>query len=268
MRALVVLTLAAGATGCYSARSAAGDINAAWRGHARIELEGVIGPATQQGQQPDGTTALRWVAHGVNVKELPGGHLDLKISPTSFSIDAEAHPGVVEKYEYTRALAVVAPGGQILQFDGAFAAGFPDGMNARTGFIFGLTGAVGLFKDATTPIPSTGLYMGGMIGPQLALIGNYHFVNAKDKEAGFAMAHAWGFGVQYWPAERLAVMLTAAAVIDLEPGLEDAAFGPGGTGGLSYALVRSGSFVLDARAEFIVSTSTACGMFGVGVNVN
>ena len=263
-----VLALTLLVTGCYTARGAAGDINAAWRGRARVELEATIGPATQQGQQPDGTTALRWVGHGVKNLELPSGHLDLKISSTAFSIDAEAKPGVVEKYEYTRALAVVGPGGAILDFDGAFAAGFPSGLNARTGLVMGLTAAGGVFSDATTPIPSASFYIGGMIGPQLALIGNYQFVNAKDSKLGYAMAHAWGFGVQYWPAARLAVRALAVAAIDLEPGLEDAAFGPGGTAGLGYALVRSGSFVLDARFDATVSTSAAFGLFGIGVNVN
>ena len=57
-------------------------------------------------------------------------------------------------------------------------------------------------------------------------------------------------------------------VLDLEPGLEDAALSPGGVGALSFALVRSGSFVLDARLDMTVSTSAAFGLVGVGVNVN
>ena len=81
-----VLAFAVLACGCYSARSAAPDVNAAWRGRARVELEARIGPATQEGKQPDGTTALKWVGHGTNIVALPSGHLDLKISPTSFSL--------------------------------------------------------------------------------------------------------------------------------------------------------------------------------------
>ncbi len=255
-------------TGCYSATAAAPDINAAWRGRARVEVEARLGPATQQAQQPEGTTALRWVGHGVNVSSLPSGHLDLKLSPGSFSLDAEAKAGVVEKYDFTRALALVGPGGAILEFDGAFAANFPSGLNARTGLVMGLTAGMGAFSDATTPIPSTAFYIGGMIGPQLALIGTYNFVNAKDSKLGYAMGHAWGFGVQYWPAARVAVRAAAAAVIDLDPGLKNATFAPGGTFGAGYAIVRSGSFVLDLRADMIVSTSAAFGMAGVGVNVN
>jgi hypothetical protein len=255
-------------TGCYTARSAAPDINAAWRGRARIDVETRIGAPTQQAQQPDGTIALRWVGHGINVRELPSGHLSVKLTSTSFSIDAAARPGVVERTEFTRALAVVAPTGAILDFDGAFAAGFPSGLNVRTGLVMGLAGGLGGFSNATTPMPSLNLYLGGMIGPRSALIGTYSFINAKDPDAGYAMGHAWGFGLQYWPAARLAVRASAAAVIDLDPGLDDATFAPGGVVGVGYALVRSGSFVLDARFDAVVSTSATFGMVGVGVNVN
>lgn len=263
---LLVLTLLA--TGCYTVRRAAPDINTAWRGRARASLEARIGPATQQAQQADGNLALRWVGHGVNIKSLPSAYLDLKISPTSFSIDAEAKAGEVEKYEYTRALALVAPNGTLLEIDAAFAAGFPSGTNARTGLVMGLTAGMGSFSDASTPIPSVGVYIGGMIHPRLALIGTYNFVNAKDSQAGYAMGHAWGFGVQYWVASRLTLRGAPAAVLDLEPGLDDATFAPGATVGVGYAIVRSGSFVLDLRADAFLSTSAVFGMAGIGVNVN
>ena len=261
--ALIVL-----ATGCYTANSAATDINEAWRGRARIDLEARIGPATQQAQQPDGNLALRWVGHGVNIKSLPSGHLDLKITPTSFSLDAAAKPGEVEKYEYTRALAIVAPSGTLLDIDAAFAAGFPAGSNARTGIVMGLTAGMGSVIEAGTPMPSVGVYIGGMVHPRLALIGTYNFVNAKDSQRGFAMGHAWGFGVQYWVLPRLTIRGAPAAVIDLEPGLENPTFSAGAATGIGFAIVRSGSFVLDVRMDAFVSTSTLFGMAGIGVNVN
>jgi hypothetical protein len=264
MRALALLVVA---TGCYSARSASSDINAAWRGRARVDLEARIGAPTQQAQQPDGTLALRWVGHGYDVVAAPSAYVDLKISPAAFSLDAEAKPGVIERTELTRALAVVAPTGSIVAFDGAFAANFPDGLNARTGLVMGLSGAMGAFADASTPFPSMGAYIGGMVGPRTALVGSYAFVNGKA-DAGYAMAHAVGFGVQHWPAARFNVRASGAAVLDLDPGLENPTFAPGGMAAASYAIVRSGSFVLDARFDAIPSTSAAFGMFGVGVNVN
>lgn len=265
MRSLALLVLV---TGCYTVNSASSDINAAWRGRARVELEGRIGAPTQQAQQPDGTLALRWVGHGYDVVEAPSAHLDLKITPTAFALDAAAKPGVVEKTEFTRALAVIAPTGGIVQFDGAFAANFPEGMNARTGVVMGLSGAMGAFADASSPFPSMGAYIGGMIGPRTALVGSYAFVNGKDPDVGYAMGHAWGFGVQYWPAAGFNVRASGAAVLDLDPGLENPTIAPGGMAAASYAVVRSGSFVLDARFDAILSTSAAFGMFGVGVNVN
>jgi len=265
MRAIGLLLVA---TGCYSANSAASDVNAAWRGRARVDLEARIGAPTQQVQRPDGTVALRWVGHGYNITSLPSGSLSIELTPASFSIDGHASAGVIERTEYTRALAVVSPSGVVADFDGAFAAGFPSGLNVRTGFVFGIAAGLGSVANASKLMPSTSLYMGGMLGPRTALVGSYAFVNGKDPDDGYAMGHAWGLGVQYWPAARLNVRLSAAAVLDLEPGLENATFAPGAMAAASYAIVRSGSFVLDARFDAVGSTSSAFGMFGLGVNVN
>ena len=106
-----------------------------------------------------------------------------------------------------------------------------------------------------------------MIGPQLALLGSYRFVNGKG-DMGYAMGHAWGFGVQHWVAPRLAIGAGAALVLDLEPGLSDPGLSPGALGTLSYALVRAGSFVLDLRIDATIATSVAFGTLGIGVNVN
>jgi hypothetical protein len=57
-------------------------------------------------------------------------------------------------------------------------------------------------------------------------------------------------------------------MLDLEPGLENPTFAPGATAGVGYALVRSGSFVLDVRADAFLSPSALFGMAGIGVNVN
>ncbi len=255
------------ASACYSGSRAAPDVNAAWRGHARFELEARLGtPATAA--LPDGTSALRWTRTGTNVVALPSAHLDVDITSSSISVDAAANPGVVERRRYDIASAVVDPAGGVLRFDsGWLAAGIPSGTNLRTGVIFGAHGGMGALDDATSPMPSMGLYIGGMIGPRLALLGSYRFVNGKGA-MGYAMGHAWGFGVQHWLSSRLAVGAGPAMVLDLEPGLQDPALSPGALGTLSYAVVRAGSFVLDLRFDATIATAVAFGTLGIGVGVN
>ncbi|HWN69411.1 MAG TPA: hypothetical protein VNM90_17340 [Haliangium sp.] len=253
---------------CYSGSRAAPDVNAAWRGHARVELDARLGEPRAAQPQPDGTTLLRWTRTGQRVVELPSGSLDVNVTSTSFDVRAEVRPGSVEGYEYDVASAVVDPDGRVLRFDSSWlVAGMPSGLNLRTGVVFGLHGGAGWLNDATSPMPSLGLYLGGMIGPRLALLGAYAFVNGKDVD-GFAMGHSWAFAAQYWPAARLAVRAGPAMVLDLDPGLDDPTLSPGVIGALSYALVRAGSFVLDLRFDATLSTSSAFGTLGVGVNVN
>lgn len=254
-------------SGCYSGSRAAQDINVMWRGHARGELEARIGVPAAVVAQPDGTSLLRWMGKGSHIT-LPSGRLDVRVTPTSFDLDAEARAGSVERYEYEMASAVIDPAGAVVRLDSSFlVAGIPAGTNVRTGAIFGFHAGAGIVADATSPMPSLGVYLGGMIGPRLALLGAYSFVNGKG-DAGYAMGHAWAFAVQHWPMARLAVRAGPALVIDLEPGLTDPALSPGGVGAVSYALVRAGSFVLDARLDATVSTGVAFGTFGIGVNVN
>jgi hypothetical protein len=254
-------------TACYSGSRAAPDVNTAWRGHARVELEARLGEPLAVLPQPDGTSLLRWIRQGQHI-ELPSGSLDVNVTPTSFDVRAEARPGRVESYEYDVASAVIDPGGTVLRFDSSWlAAGMPSGLNLRTSVVSGLHAGPGWLNDAATPMPSLGLYLGGMIGPRLALLGAYAFVNGKDADS-FAMGHSWAFAAQYWPAARLAVRAGPAMVLDLDPGLKDPTLSLGAIGALSYALVRSGSFVLDLRFDATLSTSAAFGTLGVGVNVN
>lgn len=263
---LHVLAAIVCATGCYSGSTAARDVNGMWRGHARVELEARIGTPRVEAR-PDGTSVLRWIRRGHHIT-LPSGSFDLNVTNASFDLRAEARPGSIDKYEYVHATALIDPQGTVLQLDSAvMAAGIPDGANVRTGALFGFTAAAGAVTNATSPMPSLGLYLGGMIGPRLGLVGTYQFVTGKG-EAGYAMGHAWGMALQHWATARLSVRAGAAMVLDLEPGLEDPGIAPGATGALSYALVRSGSFVLDARFDATIATSSAFGMFGIGVNVN
>ena len=165
MRALPLLTLA----GCYAGSSAAGDVNAAWRGHARVDVEARLGRPTAVVPQPDGTSVLAWSRTGVNIASLPSGGLHVDITPASFEFHAEAQPGVVEKYQFDVATAVVDPNGTLLRFDsGSIAAGIPKGENIRTGIIYGGSAAAGIFKSATSMRPSLGAYIGGMIGPRMS----------------------------------------------------------------------------------------------------
>jgi hypothetical protein len=57
-------------------------------------------------------------------------------------------------------------------------------------------------------------------------------------------------------------------VIDVDSMRGNAKIAPGGVGARSFAVVRAGSFVLDLRLDATLSTSSAFGMLGVGVNVN
>jgi hypothetical protein len=230
-------------------------------------LEARLGFPRAQIPQPDGTIALRWIGRGTNV-ELPSGSFDLEVTPTSFDLRAEARPGSIEHVEYEIASAVIDSSGTILRLDDVrLRAGIPDGLNLRTGLVMGLSGGAGRLDDAASPMPSLGLYIGGMIGPRLALVGAYAFVNGKG-DGGYAMGHSWALAAQYWPAARVALRAGPAMVLALEPGLRDPSLSPGAVGAASFALVRAGSFVLDLRLDATVSTAAAFGTLGIGVNVN
>lgn len=194
--------------------------------------------------------------------------MNLDVTPTSFNLDAAVRPGEIRTFDYDIASAVVDPNGTVLQFDsGWLAAGIPSGMNARTGVVFGLSVGMGQLDDASTPLPSLSTYIGGMIGPQLALVGAYTFVNGAAN-GDHVSGHSWAFAAQYWPTARLSLRAGPAMVIDVDPMPGNAKIAPGGVGAVSFAVVRAGSFVLDLRFDATMSTSSAFGMLGVGVNVN
>lgn len=267
---LHVLTLACAVLGnaCYSGARAARDVNVAWRGHAKAELEARLGVPQVVVPQPGGSSLLRWIRRGRSVERLPSGDLDVDVTPTSIDVRAEVRPGVVRDYEVVIASALVDPRGTVLELDATWlAAGIPRGLNLRTGAIFGLHGGMGRLDDAPTSLPSVGVYLGGMLGPRLALLGAYAFVNGMDGD-DYVNGHSWAIAVQYWPAARLAVRVGPALVLDVDPGPSDVEVAPGAVGALSFALVRAGSFVLDLRVDATVSTASAFGMVGLGVNVN
>ncbi len=264
-----VFTLASivAGVGCYSGSRAARDINLAWHGHTRVELEARLGAPAAIDVQPGGAAALRWSRRGHDIR-LASGHLNLDVTPTSFNLDAAVRPQEIRSYDYDIAAALVDPAGTVVRFDsGRLAAGIPDGLNVRTGVVFGLSVGMGRLDDASTPLPSMSTYVGGMIGPQLALVGAYTFVNGSAS-GDYVNGHSWAFAAQYWPTSRLALRAGPAMVIDVDPMPGNARIAPGGVGAVSFAVVRAGSFVLDLRFDGTLSTSSAFGMLGVGVNVN
>jgi hypothetical protein len=253
--------------GCYGQAEVARDVNAAYRGANRAVIEAQIGQAEVSEPQPDGALVLRWIRKGTRY-DLPSGHFRLNVTATSFDLDAAARPGVVEHYDYELAAALVDPSSRVLRFESRrLLLEVPDSLNVRSGAIFGLHGGLGSLDDATSVMPSLGVYLGGMLGPRHALLGSYSLVHGRD-DGRTAQGHAWALALQYWPLARLNVRTGAAMVLDLDPGFEDPTLSPGAVGAISYALVRAGSFVLDARFDLTVSTAAAFGMFGVGVNVN
>ncbi len=265
---LMTLACIVASTGCYTGSRAARDINLAWRGHARVDLEARLGTPRVVTTQPDGTTLARWTHRGHTVVDLPSGGFSLDVTSTSVDINAELDPGTVTAVEYDIASAVFDPNGTVLAFDsGWLSAGIPDGHNAHTGIVFGLHGGAGRLDDASTPMPSLGVYIGGMLTAQVALVGAYAFVNGKQGD-DFVQGHSWGLAAQYWPTARFNVRAGPAMVIDTDPEPGNAALAPGGIAGASFAVLRAGSFVLDVRFDATVSTSSAFGTLGVGVNVN
>lgn len=265
---LLTLTWIVTSTACYTGHRAARDVNLAWRGHARVDLEARLGTPRESAPQPDGTTLVRWSRGGHRNIALPGGSFALDVSPTSFAAHAELRAGSVEAFEYDVAAALLDPNGTVLSFDsGWLAAGIPHGMNARTGIVFGLHGGAGRLDDASTLMPSLGAYIGGMLTADVALLGAYAFVNGKSGDE-LVQGHSWGLALQYWPTARFNVRAGPAMVIDTDPEPGNASLAPGGIGAASFAVVRAGSFVLDVRFDATVSTASAFGTLGIGVNVN
>lgn len=255
------------ATGCYTAARATPTVNVAWQGHARATLEGRLGAPAEALAQPDGATLLLWTRRGTTIT-LPEGGFSLRLTPTSFELDAAARPGTVTHDEVDLAKALVGPDGRVLRFDGAFlAAGVPDGLNLRTGLVMGLHGGLGRLDDGASARPGVGAYLGGMISPRVALVGAYTFLTASTG-GDLVQSHAWSLAMQRWMTSRLAMRVGPALVLDTDPEPSDVNLRLGATGALSFALVRAGSFVLDARVDAVGSPTSLAAAVGVGVHVN
>ncbi len=269
------LVIYAACAGCYTGARATRDINAAWQGRAVAELQARWGAGTVAATADGGSTVTWWRTSTSYTLPSISGHLDAggAIGPDGAEghVDAalDARPGEIRKTR-TDLVATIDASGRVVGIVGPtlyLGKGPPPGENLRWGTIFGLHAGAGALDDATSPLPSLGLYIGGMIGPRLGLVGSYAFVNGTS-DGGAAMGHAWSFGAQYWPAARVWVRAAPALVLALEPGLESPSLQPGLATGASYALVRGRVFVLDLRVDAIAATGATFGTVGVGVNVN
>ncbi|CAN5837287.1 hypothetical protein BH11MYX3_BH11MYX3_13060 [soil metagenome] len=243
---------------CYHDDGAARDVNAAWRGHARTEIEGTWGnPAASS------ATAAAWTFSTTHVA-LPAGAAAISITPTSIDVSAAGRAGEIWQTE-TTATAQFDANARITEVRGpSLHWGAPRSENLRWGTIFGIHAGMGLVDHTSTPLPSGGLYIGGMLGPRLGIVGTFSMVTATGDD-GSALGFAWGIGLQYWPLTRVAVRAGPAFVLVLEG---DAQAGFGGNGALSVAILRTRVFVLDVRLDATISSAAAFGSLGIGVNVN
>ncbi len=273
--------------GCYGGTAATRDVNQAWRGRSQQEIEaawgkphdttamaatpnGAAGGSTSPGVETVTTAQLHWQHQHQDLTQLPGAAAAVSIRNGQVDVMAAAQPGVIITSTTDVLVDVAAIGGQarITRVIGpSLRWGAPAGINLRWGTVFGMAVGMGRLAETPTPLPSGSLYIGGMLGPRHALIGTMNLASGTA-DAGGAMGFAWGMGMQWWPSARLAVRGAPALVLAFEPGFNNLALAPGLLGGVGYAAVRAGNFVLDVRFDLTVSTSTAMGSLGVGVNLN
>lgn len=265
-RVAAVLTVGLVWAGCYGGRRATRDVNRAWQGRSRGALVAAWGkPAAVKQRGND--TLLIWTLthHHITLPSL-SGHIDIR--PGSIDAEGNFEAGTITKvirYVVARADA----GGTILDVRGpSLRWGPPAGLNMRWGFLFGVHAGFGRLDDTGTPLPSGGLYIGGMLSKTVGLVGVYSMAAGKQSNQGSAMAFAWGLGVQWWPSARVNLRAAPAMVLAFDPGFENAGLEPGLHTAASYALVRHKSFVLDLRVDLTAGTSTTFGTLGLGVNVN
>jgi hypothetical protein len=270
MRGLAIAAVVLG--GCYTGARATRDVNAAWRGHARAQLERQWGkparfePSVAAGDTEGRAGAFIWSHSRREIAELPSGNASLEVDPTGFDARGELRLGSV----VTRTTEVAVQfddGGRIVAVDGpSLRWGPPRGTNLRWGTIFGAHIGMGRLADTGTPLPSGGVYIGGMLGPRLGLVGVYSFVAGTGNDGG-AIGMNGGIAVQYWPLARLAVRAGPAMVLAWDAGFDNGRFRPGVNASVAYAFLRQRVFALDVRFDVTGASETLFGSLGVGVNV-
>jgi len=264
-RVFIVGTLCAALAGCYTGAAATRDVNLAWRGRTRATIEHRWGGPAAVAPR-DASTVLQW-NHSHTHVSLPGGGASLVIRPDGFDAAAAFTPGEIW-HTTTSVAALVDPGGVITQVDGASLRwGPPNDVNLHWGVIFGAHAGIGRLDTTPTPLPSGGVYIGGMLGPTLGLVGSFSLAAGTSADGG-AMGFGASVGPQYWPVNRLWVRAGPALLLTLDPGFTDAAFHPGLATSASYAVVKVGTFALDVHLDFAAGSSVAFGSVGVGVNLN
>ncbi len=238
-----------------------------WRGRTKTELVARWGKPTAVEAQANGATALVWTREGHRIEQLPSGSFQFVLDAEGLDAELIARPGVVVETR-SHVVALVDTRGVVAAVSGrSLRLGIPDGVNMRWGFLFGVHAGMGRLDDTSTPLPSGGMYIGGMLSRTVGLVGTFSLASGTDDDGG-AMGFAWGLGAQWWLSTRASLRAGPAMVLAFDPGFEDAGLEPGVNGSASYALIKSGSFVLDLRFDLTAGTSTSFGSFGVGVNVN
>lgn len=261
----IAVAIAAALAGCYTGARTERDINRAWRGHQLREIEASWG-AGEVVAGRDQIRAVRWrlISHGVDI---PSGGASLTIEPGRFEFHAELRPGRPWT-NTTEVVAVVDGRGVIREVRGpSLRWGPPDDANIHWGLLMGLHVGMGRLDDTSTPLPSGGMYIGGMLSRRLALVGGFSMVSGLDDEGG-AMGFAWSVAPQYWATTRLSLRAGPAAILAFDPGFENVGFEPGVNAQASYAVIKAGTFALDLRVDVTGGSETRFATAGVGVNLN
>ena len=281
MRAIVWV----GLIGCYAGAPANRDVARAWQGRANAEIEARWGRPV--GRDRQGTANLAtWTFERTRL-ELPTAELHVTHHPVEVDLVATAkpggmgvhaegdllevvgafHPGALIRLTIA-AVALIDPAGVIEQVDGAALHwGPPNDVNLHWGTIFGAHVGMGRLDTTSTPLPSGGAYLGGMLAPTLGLVGVFD-LSAGTSTAGSAMGMAGGVAAQWWPVNRLWLRAGPAMLLTFDPGFTNAALRPGVTAGASYAIVKVGVLAVDLRAALEVGATSAFGSLGVGVALN
>lgn len=263
MRLVILLGVVCSA--CYTGAPATRDVNASWRGRTGGELRGRWG-APRATSVREGTTVLVYAHDNLHIT-LPAAEAKVSVGVDHVDIDAMARTGDVWTTQ-TQAAAFVAPTGVIEHVEGASLRwGPPNDVNLHWGTIFGFHAGMGRLDSTSTPLPSGGLYIGGMLTRQLGLVGTFALAAGKDTDGG-ALGFAWGVAAQYWPINRLWLRAGPALLLAFDPGFNDPAFSVGATTGASYAVIKVGTFAVDLRLDVAGSSSVLLGSVGVGVSVN
>jgi len=259
------IVLATALCACYGGKRASRDVNLAWQGHSRGEIEARWGtPTTVRREGAD--TLLIWTRTGHRIR-LPSGSASVEIGPGVIDVQGEFSAGAILKTK-RHVIARVDQRGIITGLRGySLRRGAPPELNLRWGVVLGGHVGMGRLDDTADALPSGGLYIGGMLSRTVALVGTYSMAAGKD-EPGGAMAFGWGLGVQTWVSARAWLRAGPAMVLAFDPGFNNAGLEPGVAVGGSYAIVRSGNFVLDLRVDLTGGTSTSFGTVGLGVNLN